>query len=1204
MRKLILMFITGVFSFLVTGVRTPAQSTGSVRGVVSDPQGAAVADAKLTLKNLETNVTAETTTNGNGLYVFAYVKPGTYDLSIKRDGFRSISSSGIPVAVAQVISLDFTLDVGNISETVTVTESTAAINTTNAELGFEVTRQQLTDLPLLDQNYYNLVALTPGAADAGSVSGDVRGMGLAIGGNRTSSVNYMLDGASNNDTFVTGVAQLIPLDAVREFRVQTNNATAEFGRNPVVTNVVSRSGSNDYHGSLYELYRGAALSSSNFDDNAHGTPKSNFVRNQFGGSFGGALIKDKLFYFGSFEGIRVRSSANNGFLVPTQAFFNNASSATTDYLNTYGGLLSSNCGDVAVSAQYIWNTTEGNAGTVTAYGNPSSTVAGNVYGLFPASTALSADGSGPSSALIPASTNLFCRDVVRGPTDAGGGVPQDTWLATGRVDYQFSANTSFYARYAYANTNNPVGAGSISPYPGFSTPATSRNQNIVLSLSHTFSPSLVGELRGTYDRVNPFAPLGSAPGTAPCWQYNQDLSGITPNGERFTMPGYLPAICLGAGLDVGGPQNVYEASGSLTWTRGKHTLRFGGSYFHMRHNHRFGAYEDGFYNSATMQDLLDGSVDFLAQAYDPRGRVPGDTYSTAVDGPFEFPNFTRHYRYNELSGFVMDTLKLSSRLTFTLGTRYEYFGVQYSPANEKLLDANFYFNAVGGVDTNIYEAIRDGRFRRTNQFYKPNYNDWAPRAGLAYDLFGNGRTVFRAGYGLYYDRNFGNATFNAIQNPPNYAVITGSTSDFFGGPLTIKPNEFDMLAENGGTLTVSSSARMLDNDLRTASSQQWNATFEHNFFGKDIIGSVGYVGSRGDHLYSLNNLNQRGSCLLLLQISSGPCSGAGPGASSYRINRSGVTGLNRRGNEGLSRYNSLQASLRTQEIGRTGLTLYGSYTWSHSIDNESSFFGDSAFDDFFGFTNPFNPAADRSSSINDFRHRFTLSGIWNVPVFRKQSGLAGRILGGWSIASIFSAQTGGAFPVYDGSATGQCIDSSTDQCYPVLIPGQALPKRQQTVSVATPNTVTLYDFSASGAFMNQADYCARNTLSTPMTAFGNAFGGGASEAAGYTAAQDDYACTAALINLYPNLEAPRSLFRTPGLWNLDAAIRKDFNLPREGHQLQFRADFINAFNHANLYVNPSTIFFSSTGAVTAERGVPNSGGKERRNIELTLRYTF
>jgi len=1199
-----------LLAFLVWTSAVSAQSTGSVRGTVADTQGAAVPGAKVSLINKGTNVSAETETGADGLFVFGYVTPSSYELTVQKSGFRT-AKTAVSVEVAQVLTLTLKLELGEVTETITVSESALVINTSNGELAHEVSGKELHELPILNQNYYDLMKLTPASADTGTVMGDTRGGsamngggGVSVGGARTSSVNFMLDGAENNDTFVAGVAQDVPLDAVQEFKVQTNGATAEYGRNPVVTNVVSRSGTNALHGSLYELYRGAALSTEAFDDKASATPKSNFVRNQFGGSLGGRIIRDKLFYFGSIEGIRVRSSGTSRFFVPVQSFLDNAAPAVVSYMNIYG-LPTSNCADQALTAEQIWDDTEGNRAA-----NGSST-----YGATPTSGILNAN----TGALIPGATQLFCRTAVRAPIDAGGGTSQNSWLATGRVDYQYSQGTSLFVRYAYSKTDNPVGAGSVSPYPVFDTPASNLSQNIAITFAHTFSPTLFTELRTSFNRVHPELPLGQAPGSAPCWQYNRSLHGNTPTGDVITFPGYLPASCLANGLDVGGPQNVYQQSGSLTWVKGRNTFKFGGSFFHMRHNHTLGAFENGYYESPDMNSMLGGQILLFAQALDPRGHVPGDVYDPKVDGPFQAPSFTRHYHYNELAGYGEDTLHLSRKLTVTAGLRWEYFGVQHSPQNERFLDANLYLNAVGAVppltaNKDIYQQVRDARFRRTNQFYRPDYGNFGPRLGLAYDVFGNGRTVVRGAYGIYFDRNFGNATFNAIQNPPNYSVFTGNSTDFFPAPFTIDVNEYNMLANaaaaGGGAFTLSSSARMLDNDMRTAYSEQWNATVEHNILGKGLIASVSYLGSNGIHLYSLNNLNQRGSCLLLLAEGSGPCSGAGPGGGSYRINRTGLTGMNRRGNEGLSRYDALAFDLKTQEIGRTGVLLFSTYTWAHSIDNESSFFGDSLFEGNFGFgfTDPFNPRGNRADSSNDIRHRFTFSGIWDIPFDKGQQGIAGKILGGWSITGIFSAQTGGAFSLYDGSGSSQCNDSGTNFCEPIYL-GGSLPSKTASPTGA-PNTFTLYDLT-NAPFMTHEDYCATHSLTTPVGSFGAGAGIGGSF--GYNAAQDDYACTAALINLYPQLEGARNQFRTPGIWNTDVAIGKRIKLPWEGHEVQIRADFLNLFNHANLYADPITNILGSGagngGAVLAHKGVPNcfnagTCGTERRNIQLSLRYTF
>jgi len=389
-----LLFTTLVLFCLATNVQ--AQSAGSVRGTVVDSQGGSVPDAKVTLTNVATGVKQEAETNDAGLFVFGYVAPATYEISIQKEGFRT-SNTQTAVEVAQVVDLKIALEIGKVTETVTVVESPIVINTTSGELSHEITGKQLHELPLINQNYYNLMLLTPGAIDTGSLSGDTRGGsvgagggGIAVGGARTSSINFMLDGAENNDTFVAGVAQDIPLDAVQEFKVQTNSATAEYGRNPVVTNVVSKSGTNAFHGSAYEVYRGAGLSTTPFDDKASGSAKSNFVRNQFGGSLGGRIIKDKLFFFGALEGVRVRSSSTNRYFVPTQSFLDNAAPEVVSYMNANPLSQAGDCADRALTAAQIWNDTEGN-GTTNPYGSSPTS------GLFNANT----------GALIPADTQLF-----------------------------------------------------------------------------------------------------------------------------------------------------------------------------------------------------------------------------------------------------------------------------------------------------------------------------------------------------------------------------------------------------------------------------------------------------------------------------------------------------------------------------------------------------------------------------------------------------------------------------------------------------------------------------------------------------------------------------------------------------------------------------------------------------------------------------
>jgi hypothetical protein len=288
-----------------------------------------------------------------------------------------------------------------------------------------------------------------------------------------------------------------------------------------------------------------------------------------------------------------------------------------------------------------------------------------------------------------------------------------------------------------------------------------------------------------------------------------------------------------------------------------------------------------------------------------------------------------------------------------------------------------------------------------------------------------------------------------------------------------------------------------------------------------------------------------------------------------------LTNINRRGNEGLSRYHGLTAELRAQRLGVAGLSLSAAYTWSHSIDNSSSFFADSPFEGalgFFGFRDPYNPALDRANSTNDIRQRATLSGVWELPLGKGLSGVRGQALQGWSMAGILQAQTGGAFTVYDGDISS-CNSSQANFCYPVII--GAIPDISGSPDDTLPNTFNLYT-GLQSAFSTQNNFCS-----------------------------NDPTCTARVANLQPQLLSPRNLFRTPGYWNFDFGLYKNLKLPSEGMNLQFRSEFFNFFNHSNVFVNPGTnVFTGGASSVTGNKGVLPNGSKERRNIQLALRLTF
>ncbi len=1126
---------------LCLGVGAVAQTQFSfIAGRVVDTTGALISRAKVTLTNTATNAKQEAETNPDGTFIFAGVGAGDYEIAVENQGFRK-NIRKIKVEVAQRLYLKFLMEVGGAQDVATPSEERATLNASTGTVSRIVTEREIRQAPLITRNPYDLVRLTPAASDTGKVTGDRRALGLAIAGQRTSSINFSLDGGENNDPFNAGAGQTLPLDATQEFRTQTNNTTAEFGRNPVSVTAVTKSGSNDLHGSAYEFYRGAALSSTPVDDNANGLPKSNFVRNQFGASLGGPVVKDKTFFFGSFEGLRVRSSSARPFYVPTQDFLNAASPDTRNFINAFGGLPQANDPNNFITAQQIVE---------------------NIEGRGPYSVNPLRDSAG---AVIPANAILFRRTNLSAPIDAGAGDAQNGWLGVARIDHSFSEKLNLTGRYAFQDNDLFDGVISLSPYQGFNTGQSSRNQSANFTVNYSFTPRLISESRFTYNRFSTLQPLASAPASAPCLQYA--FFNALPTGA-IVFPGYAPDACGSANLPAGGPQNVYQVYEGVTLSLGRHTVKAGGQYLHLRDNRAFSAFRSAFFQASTMQGILSGGADAITVAIDPNGKTPGAVYDTRLDGPFRSPSFTRHFRYNEIAAYAEDSFRIRPRLTLTAGARWEYFGVPHSPANERFLDSNLYF--LDDPSLTIFERVNSAFFLQTDRFYRPDYTNVAPRIGFAWDVFGDGRTVFRGGYGLFFDRNFGNATFNVIQNPPNYAVIQLQPPP----ALTIKPNQFDTLNAAGPSLTLTSSARMLDNNLRTAYSAQFNATLERDL-GKGFTGSLSYLGANGIKLYSLNNLNQIGSCLLLQRIDpTFPCNPAATDNTS-RLEQTGLTNINRRGNEGLSRYHGMTAEIRRQRLGVSGMSFAMAYTWSHSIDNSSSFFADSPLEGgrgFFGFRDPYNPALDRASSTNDIRHRATISGYWDLPFGKGLSGVRGQVLQGWSMAGILEAQTGGAFSVYDGSDTS-CNVSQGNFCYPVII--GPIPERTGDVDTGLPNTFELYS-GLSSAFRTLNDFC-----------------GG------------DPACAARVANLQPEILSPRNLFRTPGYWTFDFGLYKSIKLPGEGMNLQFRSEFFNFFNHSNLFVNPGANFFNGTDSpITANKGVFPGGGKERRNIQLALRLTF
>ena len=1094
--------------------------TGQITGRVTDPNGAVVPGAAVAVKSVETGAVRNATSDGEGVYSVTNLLPGLYDVTVEAQSFAK-STQRVQVTVGARASLDTQLSVTAITgETVNVVAGTGVeVNTQTQELSNIVTGEQIRELPTVTRNPYDLVKLSGNAAtddpstsqnDAGGTA-TFRGAGVSLNGQRAASTNILLDGADNNDAYRAQVGNNIPLDSVQEFRVVTSNFSAEYGRaTGGIVNVATRSGSNVFSGSAYEFNRVSKLASNGFDNNARGLRRGVFTRNQFGYSLGGPVVKDKAFFFNSTEWIRVRSTGPLTALVPTQELIAASSPATRAFFGSYQ-LAATPIGRRVTAGEL------GFAG-------------------------------------LPASTPVFEEVAYNVPVDLGGGNPQNAYQTVTRIDWNVNDKTQVYGRYALESQDLLSGVVSNSPYQGFSTGQHRFNQNALLSLTRTFSSNFVSSSKLAFNRVINDQPLGEQP---PGPTLYLTLGAASFGGTLVALPGYLP-YAQGQAIPAGGPVNNTQVYQDFNLQKGNHQLRFGGQYVYIQINNTFGAFQNAVLNLGNSNDtglanLLAGQLLRFQGAVDPQGHVPGEFVTT----PLSPPSFSRSFRYHEWATYFNDSWRVRPSLTLNLGLRYEYYGVQHT--NNPALDSNFYF----GSGSTLQERIRNGRVFRVEEspvgaFWRPDKNNFAPRVGFAWDLFGDGRTSLRGGYGMSYERNFGNVTFNVIQNPPGYAVVS-ITAGAEVPSIALSADNAGPLAGSGTTIRLpGTSLRHVREDIVNAYAHFWSAAFEREV-GRGTVASVEYSGSAGRALYSIENINNVGTGRVYL----GSDAATPSGGTSSRLNGQ-YTNINTRANNGYSNAHALVFGLASNDFRDSGLQLTARYTYGVARDNLSSTFSDAnAQNGNLGVLDPFNPSIDYGYADFDIRHRFVGSLAYEVPYFNNSTnGLAKHLLGGWTLTGIFNARTGLPCSVYDcNHANFICpryVPSSA-----VSFTGSGNPP---AADATTPNSFVYINLPARVDFTNP------------------------------TAGISDVAP-------YPAGMTARNAFRGPGYWNVDAGLYKRIRFS-EKYSLQLRLETFNLFNHANLFYDPNQLDASGFNFVSARRGVFPSGNIERRNVQLAAKFIF
>jgi hypothetical protein len=1153
------MALLAIFAF---GSAAQAQETGQISGTVADPTGAVVPNATVTIKNLGTNAVRTVTSNSTGAYVVTGLQPAEYEVTVNGAGFHPFATR-VEVTVAAKVTVDPKLSVTQENTSVEVTaEGGAQANTQTQELSQIVNATEVSQMPSLTRNPYDFVALagnvsagdstnsgdSRNASNGNSQNATTRGVGFNINGQRSSGTEILLDGVENISLFSDNVGVYIPQDATHEFRVQTSNYEAQYGRaSGGIVNVATKSGTNQFHGVLWEFNRLSAYTSNTVLNAQQGLPKGVYTRNQFGFAVGGPIMKDKLFFFGSTEWIRVRSSAVSIAAVPTPQFLALTAANTQKFFSDYSG---------GKTFNFTKTYTAGQLG-----------IAG-----------------------VPASTPAFGVVPYTAPINAGGSVPQNTWNVVGRFDYNLSDRTQIFFRYANYNEIDQSGASFASPYNQYNVANSDLSTAYLLSGTHVFNPFLSESTKLSFSRFN--APLG----------YNTSLQNVPTlivsvnaqlpvTGEFIQLPGFYDFNPANGGLPFGGPQNTVQINQDLNVQKGKHSMQFGGQIVYIQANNAYGAYAQaneqiGQNRPSGLNGLVTGSLFQFQAAVNPKGALPcvlnpytgtfTQTPACSINLPATAPAFARSNRFHDWAVYGQDSFKLTPRLTLNYGLRYEYYGVQHN--NNQNLDSNFYYGSGSYV-----QSVRSGQVFTApaspiGRLWNPQYGTVSPRVGFALDLFGDGKTSFRGGYGISYERNFGNVTFNVIQNPPAYAVIVINNTQ-------ITSSNSGPLAGSGGVPagcqpgTVVScplpptSLRNVDEHIRTAQTQFWDAAIDRQVARSTLV-SFQYAGARGLHLYDIKNINTLGGGNVLL---GDPLTVGGSANTLTRFNNQ-YSNINNRGSNGDSYYQAFNIQFQTTNYRNTGVSIVANYTFAHALDDLSTTFSETNNAFGLGYTQPFNPGFDHGNGDLDIRNRFVLAPLYQMPKLGNK--LLNATVGGWQVAGIYTVRTGVPFTYFDSTNNNSGYQVARYTPAAGTISQHSFTKIPSGSQVA-PNSYVIGNLPAAVSFGNPA---------LPGAACG---------------------CDSSDWGPFPATMVGRNTFRGPGAWTFDASVSKIFPI-HEQVNVEFRAEGFDLLNHHNLFIQGSLNDVANVGPgvpvpITASKGgigLYGGANDERRFGQFALKINF
>jgi hypothetical protein len=1134
-----------IAALLILSIPGAAQNAaGRVIGTVTDQQGAPIPQAKVTVTNVGTNVHWETVTDAdNGTYQVLNLPIGNYSVTVEQEGFTKVTTDAQPLTINQSLRIDVHMNVGRVSEVVSVLAQTGQVETVNPTVGGTVIGETVQNLPLNGRDTLDLALTQPGVTpSAGTPLVGVIPIGeFSVAGGRDDSVMYLLDGGDNTSSIFGAPVMNPNPDAIAEFRILDSNYTAEYGHSAGgVVSVVTKSGTNEWHGSAFDYLRNDALNANTFFNNEAGQPRPVLKRNQFGGTVGGPIIRDRAFFFFAYQGQRQNSiTVGSELTVYTPAELSGDFSRSA--LDSNGNPIP-DPGVVAFLQTHPYFVPSGGSAQNGIIDSAKINPVAQAYikaGLVPSS---------PDGIIVPNGTATDNREEYSGKFD-------------------FNATQKDHIVLTLAKFHNPVeipfvssGAPNVPGFPGVSKTDTYLG---TAAYTRTISQTALNELRVTAQRwyflLN--SPGRQLPGPATFGINN--TSGPTAGPVEILLNASGPQL----GFSVNGPgidaDTTYEFSDTLTWVKGRHVWKAGGSLAIVQSNG----------TAAT----VNGMFNFNGPAGIGSGNDRADFLLGIPNNYQQIPNGGAATRSHQYAGFLQDEWKVAPRLVLTLGVRYEYSTPKLDPEHRLYmimpgLQSTTYPNApLGLVFPGDPGAPPHGS-------YFSDKKDWAPRFGFAWDPFGNGKTSLRGGFGVFYDTLLGGDNFLQGATPP---FAAGAFLQFVpsnipaNGPIPFLSYPFQNACagfdQNGnctaygvpypvsypiprnlnfvtaGFIPFGASSFFIDPHMVSPYTYQYNLTLKRQL-GKSLSAEIGYVGNTSRKLTTQVDEDPIILGLTTRVLNAQPGLQI-PNAFAQCVGNSNADDAN---------YSGLLTSLTKRmgdwhSIGPSFFTL--SYTLSHEIDDASGLFRNTSQ------VPAYNHHQFRTSGDSDIRSRLVFSGGWELPFAHLWSSGPKRLTSGWNLYPIVSVQSGLPMDVNAGlpvdGTPGPSGAGDQNLVRPDLL--------TKTVPIVDPHQGT-YTFADGTS--HTGNYWFDPTVLGPPSP-----------------------------GTYGTL--PRNDIRGPRRVDFDLSLEKETQLIENRLQIKFRAEFFNVLNHTqwqNPIAGPVSVFSPQLGQITSTFD-PRIG-------QLALRFTF